>query len=244
MNFLSFHKSKLVNVGIYFLILWVFASLVFLGCLFLEPNLLINIIQKSYDINLQVLLVSVFSLLIAAIAFQVGVLLLTIFFTKKSQDSPSSIKGKFLFLKKFGWISFIFPFYCLRQLFIHIKTVNNNKKILPIITSLFIMSIFVPIWVVNYFSTIAGAGYLVSSILGYAPVLEQISGTGSMYPTFPKGNGKTDKENAKQIVVTVTFRRYPGGIELFGKRYFNHVLERGDIVAFQNKMTEEFTQKQ
>ena len=87
-------------------------------------------------------------------------------------------------------------------------------------------------------------GYFVGSNLIFPRVYEQISGTGSMYPTFPKGTGQTDKENADQTVARVIFLQYPGGIEIFGKKYFAHSLQRGDIVAFQNETTEQTTREQ
>ena len=58
--------------------------------------------------------------------------------------------------------------------------------------------------------------------------------TGSMYPTFPKGDGKDPKALSKQIVGTPGMFRYPNGIVLFGNRYFHHVLARGDIVVAEN----------
>lgn len=44
-----------------------------------------------------------------------------------------------------------------------------------------------------------------------------ISGTGSMYPTFPKGTGDNPADLSKQTVADVWMRRYPGGIEFNGK---------------------------
>lgn len=152
--------------------------------------------------------------------------------------------GKLPNLRRIFLIAAILPFYLLRRLTRQIKSVNKKKRILPLLYSLFVVVIFVPVWIVGYLSVLAAGGYIVSNVLGFAPVFEQVAGTGSMYPTFPKGTGKTDKENAQQTVATVTFFRYPGGVELFGKRYFGHTLARGDIVAFQNTMTEETTKKQ
>ncbi|MCS7092707.1 MAG: signal peptidase I, partial [Patescibacteria group bacterium] len=71
-----------------------------------------------------------------------------------------------------------------------------------------------------------------------------LSGTGSMYPTFPKGEGKTYSELRKQIVDAPQMNRYPSGFEIFGKKFFSYELKRGDIVSFKNAKTIEITQKE
>ncbi len=70
-----------------------------------------------------------------------------------------------------------------------------------------------------------------------------ISGTGSMYPTFPKGLGKTLKEQTKELVGTPGMMRYPAGFSLFNQKFFSYKIGRGDIVAFFNAKTAEITKK-
>ncbi|MBI3385408.1 signal peptidase I [Candidatus Gottesmanbacteria bacterium] len=65
-----------------------------------------------------------------------------------------------------------------------------------------------------------------------------------MYPTFPKGKGKTNLERESEIVGSHSTIRYPDGIVLFGKRYGGYHLERGDIVFFSNAKTEEIVAKE
>lgn len=77
--------------------------------------------------------------------------------------------------------------------------------------------------------------------LGLTPEEILISGTGSMYPTFPKGVGKEPKELARQIVGSPGMLPYPNGLTLFGQSYFSHQLGRGDIVVFYNSKTAEIT---
>ena len=72
----------------------------------------------------------------------------------------------------------------------------------------------------------------------------RIAGTGSMYPTFPKGKGDTDVARANEIVAWSKMRRYPTGFRLNGKDYFKYLIQRGDIVSFSNVKTKELTQKQ
>lgn len=70
-----------------------------------------------------------------------------------------------------------------------------------------------------------------------------IAGTGSMYPTFPKGTGTTDVVRAKEIVAWPQMNVYPGGISLLGQRLFSYSLHRGDIVEFENEKTESLTEE-
>lgn len=73
-------------------------------------------------------------------------------------------------------------------------------------------------------------------------VENRIAGTGSMYPTFPKANVIAG-EDIESIVATPVMNEYPNGIEVFGNRYFKHELQRGDIVAFETKVTKEISKK-
>lgn len=70
-----------------------------------------------------------------------------------------------------------------------------------------------------------------------------VSGTGSMYPTFPKGQTKDPRQQAKEIVDTTGMLPYPNGIFIFGKNYFGHQISRGDIVTFRNNTTDKITKE-
>lgn len=78
---------------------------------------------------------------------------------------------------------------------------------------------------------------------GLIKVEINISGTGSMYPTFPKGDSENDIVNASEIVAFPLMKSYPGGIGLFGFDFFNYKLGRGDIVEFENKMTKKISKE-
>lgn len=98
----------------------------------------------------------------------------------------------------------------------------------------------VPIWIGGYYFVGSVAAYQ----LGYTPEDMVIVGTGSMYPTWPKGTkGKSPKELAEEIVGTSGFFRYPNGIEISGIRYLGHVIGRGDIVTAENEAIWQATQK-
>lgn len=70
-----------------------------------------------------------------------------------------------------------------------------------------------------------------------------IAGTGSMYPTFPKGKSRERLAQIQEVAAITKVRRYPGGIKLFGKRYFDYKLQRGDIVFFNSQKTSEILKK-
>jgi signal peptidase I len=71
-----------------------------------------------------------------------------------------------------------------------------------------------------------------------------ISGTGSMYPTFPKGSGDNPVELASQTVAWPYMRSYPGGFALGNNRFFGYPLQRGDIVSFSNAITKKITKSE
>lgn len=62
-----------------------------------------------------------------------------------------------------------------------------------------------------------------------------ISGTGSMYPTFPKGKGHTPQEQADELVAVVGMYAYPNALFKIG---------RGDIVEFRNSKTDQIEAKE
>ncbi len=74
-------------------------------------------------------------------------------------------------------------------------------------------------------------------------VANYIAGTGSMYPTFPKGKGKTPKEKAAETVAAPIMYSYPDGIKFLNKTFFHHEIGRGDIVSFENAKTDELSEK-
>lgn len=70
-----------------------------------------------------------------------------------------------------------------------------------------------------------------------------ISGTGSMFPTFPKGEGKTVEEQSKEIVSTPGMIRYPRGTTIGQFDLLTYDIVRGDIVSFKNAATDTLTQE-
>ena len=74
-----------------------------------------------------------------------------------------------------------------------------------------------------------------SQYTGLATIKIPISGTGSMYPTFPKGIGKTPQELADELVAEVAMYSYPNNRFKIG---------HGDIVEFKNAKTDEIEAKE
>lgn len=78
---------------------------------------------------------------------------------------------------------------------------------------------------------------------GIVPEEVMIAGTGSMYPTFPKGTGRTDLVRASEIVAWPKMRKYPTGIKIFGLNLFTYNLQHGDIVEIENGETKTLSQE-
>lgn len=119
------------------------------------------------------------------------------------------------------------------------KAFNLKTFILKSLIILLTLFILLPTWVLSYYIggiTIANKFKLLAE-----PI--PISGTGSMYPTFPKGQNKNPQEQAKEIVSMPGMTPYPNGIVLFGKRYFGNDIQRGDIVTFSNSKASELTEE-
>nr|MDQ3008862.1 signal peptidase I [bacterium] len=70
-----------------------------------------------------------------------------------------------------------------------------------------------------------------------------VAGTGSMYPTFPRGEGEDKMALANQVVSRAGMFAYPKGITLFNTTYFGHQIGRGDIVVVENEATRVATQE-
>ncbi len=210
------------------------------------PYLINHFTPKDIDYPL---LSFVFFMLLALISFFTGSLDLASQFVNQKQ-----IRNPFLRGISFTVIFLILPFYILFHLYFTFVKVLIFKRLLQniskkrlfknILILVFTFFILIPVWFVSYltvFNLTAGA---VLRISGYAPYTEYVAGTGSMYPTFPKGDKLTPIAQFNETVATPSFISYPSGVVIFGKRYFGRNLQRGDIVSFTNQKTIEITKKQ
>lgn len=116
---------------------------------------------------------------------------------------------------------------------------KSFKSFIKRFVSVIVVSlVFIPIWVGGYWLV----GTITAERLGYVAEDVNIVGTGSMYPTWPKGTaGKDPKELAKEVISKAGFLPYPNGLVLKGKRIFGHVLERGDIIIWIDDATKDLT---
>lgn len=72
-------------------------------------------------------------------------------------------------------------------------------------------------------------------------VLVNLSGTGSMYPTFPKGVGRTDLERSQETVTSIPMYSFSASPTAFSRIFTKNSLGRSDIVSFKNPTTDSIT---
>jgi len=189
--------------------------------------------------------------LLGCLSFLIAVVSLAIYLILKSSKKKQSI---FIFFIKLFLVLMVFPLYLIIKI---IQPINLIKKITnfnfftsiksfkfrPFLRKtfflLFTIFIFLPVWIFGYLIT----GVMIQESLGYLKEQIPIAGTGSMFPTFPKGEGKDPKKLGKQIVGYPGMIRYPNGLVIFGKRFLNYEVGRGDIVVVENEKIREMTKK-
>lgn len=208
--------------------------------------------KETFDVGNESLALAIAGLILLGILFfAVGCLTYTI-------DSLKSRQNKKTFFLLF-WIKLfltlaVLPIYAFFQV-LKPRTIRERireagwsgllRRLYPkliikkIVDVLFIGLLLLPVWLAGYFMI----GYTIVSILGYSPEMMTVSGTGSMAPTFPKGEGRDKKELSKQIVGTPGMIPYPNGLLIRGKRYFGYKIGRGDIVVVENDLIREMTRK-
>ncbi|MDH7476083.1 MAG: signal peptidase I [Microgenomates group bacterium] len=228
--------------------IWVFSVLVVLITIGLVVLVRGETFDKTPEIFSYTFLVFFF---LGFLAFLVGILVLTINLLTSGLNKKQNI---FIFPIKLFFALFFLPFYLtfyIVPLLKIIKALKNSgvknffKKLsLSLLFKkaaylIFVWLIILPVWLAGYFSLF----YIAEEYMGYNPKLIPIAGTGSMYPTFPKGKGKDPKELAKQIVSSPGMIRYPNGIVVFGKRIFNYEIGRGDIVVVENEKIRKITKE-
>jgi signal peptidase I len=155
-------------------------------------------------------------------------------YSQISERKPSSIKSLF--------ITFFLPFYMLR-LYIWRPQRLLKKGLLPSLLFSFYTILFLIGWPSAY--TIAGFSLLkiAQTELNLVSDVIQIYGTGSMYPTFPKGEGDDYSKFRTQIVAEPMMKRYPSGITINEKSYFSYTIGHGDIISFENEKTRDISSK-
>ncbi len=83
-----------------------------------------------------------------------------------------------------------------------------------------------------------------SKLIGLRTIPVPVVGTGSMYPSLFWAKSEGGPEDDEKVVIEEyrssphLYKRYDG-FQLFGKKYLERVINRGDMVAFQNDRTRE-----
>jgi signal peptidase I len=227
---------------------WLFSVLVVLTIFILVVFIRKEIFTNTLDIYPVIFIIF---LIFGTFAFFAGLLALTINLltsglTKKQNFFTFPIKLLLtLFFLPFYLIFYIFPVikiiktiktYGVKNFF---KKISLSLLLKKIAYLFFVLIVILPVWLVGYFLLF----YLTEEYTGYNPKTIPISGTGSMYPTFPKGEGKDPKKLAEQIVAYPGMIRYPNGLVIFGKRFLNYEINRGDIVVIENEKIRKITKE-
>lgn len=243
----------------FFIILWLLCIVAFAGSIGFATNWFKGTVQDTpFGNSTPFLIIMLTSMGLGIIAFCIFVLIISIKLVKgdKSKKGVHNKKNNFfgsifklIFNLAFFPLILLYRSSGLKELKEKIKVEKFKLSVLRpksikqtvarIFSSLAVIGIILPIWILGYFL----AFELTKDGLGYSPEIITVSGTGSMSPTFPKGQGKTPEEQSKEIVDSPGMFRYPNGLVIFGKRYFNHELSRGDIVVLLNDKTKELTEK-
>lgn len=240
-------KNKLSPLIIISFSVWLVCVLVFAGIIFYAikfQNETSQVISSSYIITL------VASIFLGIASFGVGLIAIDYKIRGKNIRKKSWVLAgtKVIFLLA------ILPFFLLwdivqpTALFARIKSVGIvqywREFEFKIFTAKFLLFWIVafailPIWATGY----TGIVVFAEEKINLKEEHMNISGTGSMYPTWPKGEGRDPKELSKQVVGTAGIMLYPSGFELFGKRYFSYEIGRGDIITVEDDKTRKVTEE-
>ncbi|MEK7611050.1 MAG: signal peptidase I [Patescibacteria group bacterium] len=124
---------------------------------------------------------------------------------------------------------------------------RKGNRLLRLMVFLLSSFVLLPLWLLALFSLVFMITVRANRLgveLGLVTETVYVSGTGSMYPTFPKGVSASPTEQANELVAAPRMRRFPGGFSIFGYPVLKYQLQRGDIINFVNARTSEITQKE
>ncbi len=106
---------------------------------------------------------------------------------------------------------------------------------IPQIKNLLLRLFAIAVGITILFFLIPVITFFILDYLRFIPGSISVSGTGSMYPTFPKSNSNDRLAQSHEIIGRYSMFPYPNGLVALGKRYFNYSLQRGDIVVAENE---------
>ncbi len=190
------------------------------------------------------------------IFFGLGSLAYFVYKTELQKKKKTNVVVLFL---KIGLFFAFLPFYFFGQIIQPKETIKKIKAFgakglfRPFKLSLFLAKSFalglvvfvvLPVWLGIYvFAGLVVNELIIKEHLNLATEPIPLAGTGSMYPTFPKGQGKTREEQIRETVGAPGMMRYPRGFEALGRRFLSYEISRGDIALFFNEKTKEITEK-
>lgn len=237
-------KSKLAILSIFFGSIWLISIWCFGICVLFANNLFRVVVDSTnFGNSTLFILIITGSVAVGILSFILMIYFLTVKFISDQEiiKKSKSFFGILFFLIKSTLLILVFPLYMIFKLsglskvlgIKHMpKFANSNSRLSNIIMLCGALLVMLPLWSGGYYLLVEFA----KSSLGYEPTEMNIVGTGSMYPTWPKGSkGKDPKELVKEIVSSAGFLPYPNGLEFNGKRYFNHKIMQGDIVTAENE---------
>ena len=243
----------LTSVRNIFLWLWLFCIVAVFGDIFIVVYVRKELF--TYTPNYFSILLCIF-FLVGCLSFVLMILVSVLLEIIKSEKNKIKKQNIFIKIIRFFVILALFPifsfinFFHPKELVIKIKKSGLKsffkevrKRLLFDIFSfsmgLIVVFVLSAIWFSGYFI----AGMMTLEVLGFNPRSVPISGTGSMFPTFPKSIEKDIKKQSKDIIGNYDFTPYPNGLFLFNKRYFGYKLGRNDIVTAYNKKISEISKK-
>lgn len=237
---------------------WILSIVVFVFTIASATKGFVGVVQNTQFGNSGLFLVLMLgSMGIGSLAFGLLVLaiVINIALEKKVLRFEKSLKGIFIFGIKLCILLAILPLFLLYRVsglsgllqkfrkeglkLIIFKPKAIKPFIVRLIAIIAISLTFLPLWIGGYWVV----GAITAQQLGYVTQPISVGGTGSMYPTFPKGHGKTLQEQAKEVVGTSGMLPYPNGLVLFGRRVLGHQVGRGDIVVVENGTVREYNKK-
>lgn len=126
-------------------------------------------------------------------------------------------------------------------LFLSLTQSRRLAPLLRIVLGTLLVTTLFPLWLTADAIAILGVKRGATELgltLGLLREPIAIAGSGSMYPTFPKGVSANTDERDQETVANPMMRRYPTGFTLFNQQFFTYSLKRGDIIDFSNAQTQ------
>jgi signal peptidase I len=160
-------------------------------------------------------------------------------------------ENPFIYFVTYLLILILFPVFLIYRLLIKplrkssetTPTIFNKFIAIQLIGAILFISMSLYVLRIEWRRSFEQSGTVLGQRLGILPEPIPIAGTGSMYPTFPKGEEKDPKAQAQELVATAGMLPFPSGFSFLGFSFGDSTIKRGDIVSFSNSKTEEITEQ-